>query len=333
MQTGFLEPNEFPRTSTGATPSAIALTGAALDWRFRPREDLVGGFAYGFDQLAYLSSAAADRSLQQHLLSGGLELSIRDYLRIGGSIGGQLAFTGLSGFRGLQAGGGAGTWAALDESDFTTTRLDLEWAHKVGLTAGFGYLTGDRADASLSQELRLGLVTVVLGDRFRAELIGTSRQPAPFPPAPGECPPPGGCTQEVVDPFRYAGNTVWLSGRAEPLSRLALELSGGFEQRNYLDDNSILLQRADGTTSVTAARRRHDRRWFAGASAGLRLSRALSLFLRYDLVVNRSNISSGPPGPSGPGPGPSPGCAPANPSCDNRSYDKNVLTFETVLSF
>ena len=309
MQTGFVDFNDRPGTTTGATPSAIAVTGVALGWRFRPGEATVAEIAYGLDQIAYLASAAADRSLQQHVVSGGLERSLRDDLRVGASIGGQLAFTGLSAFRGMQAGGGANAWVALDETDSTTTRLDLEWMHKAGLSTGFGYLTGDRAEAAVSQALRVGPATLVLGDRLRAELIGTSQQ------------------QGVIDPFGYAGNTVWLGARAEPVTRLELELSGGIEWRNYLDDHVLL----DGSGNEIDRRRRHDRRWFAGASARMRLSQALSLSLRYDLVVNRSNISGG--APARPGPGPGTGCGPIGLGCDDRSYDKHVLTLETGFSW
>ena len=110
LQTGFFENNEFPRFSNAQNASGVATANVAVAVHPRLRDDLAAELSYGFDQLAYLTDSASDRSLQQHEVGSALELSLRDDLRVGASITGQLAFTGVSRFRGLQAAAGGGAW-------------------------------------------------------------------------------------------------------------------------------------------------------------------------------------------------------------------------------
>lgn len=308
LQTSLSGPGDFNQGGSSATASAVATAALAVALRGRISDRLFGEVAYGFDQLAYTASAAADRSLQQHGIAASVELPLRD-LRLGATLGGQLAFTGLSSFRGLEAAAGLGAWAALDESEPLTTRLDLSATHKVGL-AEFGYLGGNRLEADLSQELRLPAVTLDLGYQLRLEALGTQLQNAPPPPR-GGC--PLDCRAQFAVPYGYLGNTVWLSARTGLWSRLDLELSGGFELRDYLDDSYLLLSRGDGTHSEVASRRRQDKRGFGSAQASIRLTRALSLSLRYDLIVNRSNLGGEPPDPN------------------NHDYDKHLFTLGTTV--
>ena len=252
FQTG-LDPVDFSRggTTTGKA-SAVGTTDFSVDWRFFPGGDL----SYAFDQLAYASSAAQDYSLQQHALGLSLESSIREGLRLGASAGGQLAFTGLSSFSGLQAAASLGAWGAIDESGRSTTRLDLQYTRKHGFS-GYEYLSGNRADAVLSQEWRLDPVTFGGGYQFRLEDIGE---------------------QASQQPYAYLANILWASARARLSDRLDLDLSAGYESRDYA-------QAQPGPPE------RHDDRWFGGAAASLWLTKKLALSMRYDLVLNRSNAA------------------------------------------
>ncbi len=111
-----------------------------------------------------------------------------------------------------------------------------------------------------------------------------------------------------------------------------IELSGGIEWRGYLDDNYRLLGPPGGGGGLEIdRRRRQDTRYFAGAAASLTVTHALSLTLRYDLVVNQSNVagdaSDGPGGQCGPGG-----------AChrfdgDNRGDDKHVISLGTALTW
>lgn len=309
--------------AASGTPSPLASAELALAWRPDLPGSLQAEASYSFSQLAYLRNLAADRSVQAHALTASLEARVGAALRVGGALGGQAAFTGLSSFRGLQAQGSAGLWAALDESPETATRLDLEGALLKGL-AEFDYLGGGRLAATLSQELRLEAVTLGLGYRLRGELLGSYAAPWLSPRDP-PCDP--SCTQDVT-PFAWLGHAVWLSARAPLGTSWLLEASAGFELRSYLEDNTRWLKTAGGTVSLIARQRREDQRWFAGASAAFALTRALSLTLRYDLVLNRSNIAARTPD-SGPA------CGMMDPACTFRpdNYDKHVLTLGSTFAW
>jgi tetratricopeptide (TPR) repeat protein len=255
LQSGLAQPG-YGRQSE-RTPSAVAVGNLDLAWRVSPDARV----SYGFDQLSFLSPSASERSLQQHAFAGTMEVRAADRLRLGGTLGAQLIFVGVSKFRGLQASAGSGAWAILEESDLTSTRVDLGFARKSGLSE-FGYLSGNRIEAGLSQELRFGATTISAGYWLRDEDIGSLRESSPWwGPA------------DVI-PFGYLGHTFWGSLRLTPLERLRIELSSGVELRGY------------------AGSRRDDQRFFGSATGSLQLWRGFSLALRYDLLVNRSNQDS-----------------------------------------
>src|SRR5207237_10861315 len=117
---------------------------------------------------------------------------------------------------------------AFDETELTTTRLELGFGPRAGL-GEFGYLSGTRADASVSQELRLKSVALDAGYQFRSEDIGTYRSSCPFP-----------CPATSIEPFGYAGSGGWLSSRAEPGGGLWPELSGGAAGRHHRAANGVV---------------------------------------------------------------------------------------------
>ena len=317
LQTGFFENDQFTRFSADQNASPVATANVAAVVHPRLRDDLGAEFSYVFAQLAYLSDSASDLSLQQHELASAIELALRDDVRVGGSITGQLAFTGVSKFRGLQAAGGGAAWGALDEGDYTTTRVDLGWMKKEGIGLEFDYLTGMRADAAVTQQLRLKAVSLELGYRFRAELIGSSPQTLSIsnPQCPG-----GICTQTIVDPLAYTGSAVWTSARTSGASG-SFEVTAGYESRNYLDATT---DRSSGPGSQTEIRRRrHDDRWFGGFAAASKLTSQLTLSLRYDLLIHRSNNANGNPGPGGGG----------KVDFDDRNYDRHVLLLGTTVTW
>jgi Flp pilus assembly protein TadD len=180
LQTGFFESNEIPRFSTVENASGVATADVVVAVRPRLREGLGTELAYAFNQIAYLTDPASDLSLQQHELATALEWAVRDTLRVGVAGLGQMTFTGVSRFRGLQNAIGASTWGSYDEGDWTSTRVDLGWTGKQGVGAEFAYLTGSRADVAATQQLHVRSFSMDLGYRFRAEMIG--------PPQPS-CPP------------------------------------------------------------------------------------------------------------------------------------------------
>ena len=305
----------------GAAPaaSAAASLSAEFSWRRRLAVDLGAQLAYSVDQLAFLESSAADRSLQSHLVAAALELSPGERLHLGAIAHGQLSFAGLASFRGLEGTLGAATWAALDEAESTTTRVELAWTLKHGFGSEFSYLTGDRIDVGLAQVLRLPPATLEASYRFRAELIG--RLPVAAPAGLPDC---QGCT--YVIPFGYLGHQVQLSGRVPLGDRLRLHAASGLEWRRYLEDG-YLQATVDNQNLVRDPRRRQDQRWYARLGASYQFLAWLEVGLRYDLVVNSSNVGAGPAH-----------CGAFDPSCHvsdpaDWNYNKQVVTAEAQITW
>jgi len=317
LQTGFFENNEFPRFTNDQNASPVATANVAAAVHPRLGHGLAAELSYGFDQLAYLSDSASDRSLQQHELGSALELSLRDDVRLGASITGQLAFTGVSKFRGLQGAAGGGAWVSIDEGDSTTTRFDLGWMKKQGIGVEFDYLTGSRADAALTQQLRLKSVSLDLGYRFRAELIGTSTQ-ALFITS-RDC-PNASCTQEFVDPLAYTSNAIWAAARTSG-ARGSFEVTAGYEARNYLYESFDRAIFPGREPEITNRQRRHDDRWFGGFAASAFITRRLTLTLRYDVLLNRSSTAGDNSGPG------------RATDSDDRSYDRHLLLLGTTVTW
>lgn len=317
-------PVAFSTVSTDATPSAIATATLVGGWRARPANKLFTEVSYGLDQQAYLSSAAADYSVQLHTLTGVAEFSARDWLRFGLGASAQLDFVGLSSFRILQTGGGVRGWVGLDEHELTTTRLGLEWSGDVAPLSEFEYLQGHKAGASLAQTLRLGLFSAELEYRFRYEGLGTLSQSVELPLPPLICGPD--CTEKFVIPFGYLSHTVGLSLRMTLASIAHIGLAAGVESRGYLADSYLELSSSEGTTALDR-RRRTDTRLFGSLFGDVRIWRGLELSLRYDVVANQSNIDDSIRE------GLSEGCHPPDFVChqfdyDNKNYTKHVLLFE-----
>ena len=206
-------------------------------------------------------------------------------VRVGLLAGGDVFFTGLEDFRGLQASVNANAWLAWDETEHTTTRLDLGGASKDGLGEEFAYLTGPRLDATLSQEWRLGPANVTAWYRYRQDRIGTLEQS--FTSEDETL-----ISQTYVIPFGFTGHAVGASGRWQPLPWLTAGLDADVEWRRYMEDNALRVVTANGDTETWDVRRRHDTRFMLIPTVSARLSGHLRLIARYELLVNRSNIDT-----------------------------------------
>ncbi len=288
---------------------ASATASAALAVSYRART--LGASAeagYGLDELAYLNPAAADFSLQRHALLGSLEWALGE-VRLGATAGGQLWFAGLSDFRAAQAAALGEAWAALDEREWTSTRLDFGWAARGALRSEFEPLAGPRAEVAIGQQGRVRAMTVDATYRFRYDGMGSLTQTAQV--SPGEsC--LYGCTQQAVTPYGYRSHAAALTGRAALGAKVRLEIAGGVEWRSYLAHESLTLvtQRPylPAIRDVELDRLRQDVRFFATFGGAVRVHRAIELLARYEVTVNRSNV-------------------------DAESFAKHVLVFEAGLAF
>ncbi|WP_223637742.1 tetratricopeptide repeat protein [Corallococcus sp. EGB] len=265
------------------TASAFAEATVGLTTRLRLSDRLVAALSYGGSQRVYAHASVRDYSLQLHRATAALEWEAARQVRAGLLAGGDLFFTGLEDFRGLQASVNANAWLAWDETERTTTRLDLGVAAKDGLGEEFAYLTGPRLDATLSQEWRLGPAGATAWYRYRQDRIGTLEQS--FTSSDEAL-----VSQTYVIPFGFTGHAVGASGRWQLLPWLTASLDADLEWRRYQEDNALRVVTATGDTETWNARRRHDTRFVLIPTVSARLSSHLRLLARYELLVNRSNI-------------------------------------------
>ena len=176
LQVGFFQRDVFAGAATRSTGSPFAEARVGLAGRFRLSDAAFAELSYSGSQRAYAVPSASDYSLQLHRATASVELESPHRFRVGASGNGDLFFTGLSAFRGLQASVRGTAWLALDEGDVWSTRLDASFARKVGLSSEFSYLTGNRVDAMLSQELRFKKVSAMAWYRYRVDRGGTVSQ-------------------------------------------------------------------------------------------------------------------------------------------------------------
>jgi tetratricopeptide (TPR) repeat protein len=279
-QVGVAQRDVFMGTETG---SPFVEVGLGFVSRHRLSDTLFAEFAYGGSQRVYGLDSSRDYSLQLHRVGASLELEPVQRLRLGASAGGDVFLTGLSDFRGLQASASASVWTALDESEVTSTRLDIAIARKGGLIDEFSYLTGWRLDATLSQEFRLQKVAATAWYRYRRDRIGTLVQAAFSQP---------GVSQEYVIPFSSRSHTLGASARMELGDWGEASLSAGLEWRHYASQSYLRLQLLDGTVEERNRRRRRDVRFVLGPSVSARITKRLLLTLRYDFLSSDSNMDT-----------------------------------------
>ncbi|RKH14405.1 tetratricopeptide repeat protein [Corallococcus sp. CA053C] len=283
LQVGIAARDVSGATTDLDTASAFAEANVGLTARFRLSDGLFATLSYGGTQRAYALSSVQDYSLQLHRATAAVEWEAARRVRMGLLAGGDLFFTGLEDFRGLQAAVNAGAWLAWDETEHTSTRLDLGFSGKDGLGEEFAYLTGPRLEATLSQEGRLRSGSFTAWYRYRQDRIGTLVQAI----TPTEATV---ASQAYVIPFGFMSHAVGGSGRWQPLPWLTASVDAEVEWRRYLEDSSLRVETTDGATETWNARRREDVRFSLGPSLSARLSEHFRLSARYELLVNRSNI-------------------------------------------
>jgi tetratricopeptide (TPR) repeat protein len=300
------------------TASAFAEVSVGLAARLRLSDSLFAHLAYGGSQRAYTRESVRDYSLQLHRATAAMEWEAARRVRVGVAAGGDLFFTGLSAFRGLQGAVNGWTWLALDESERTSTRLDLAFSQKAALVSEFDYLTGPRLDATLSQEWRLPSLNVTGWYRYREDRIGTLVQATTVDSTY--------TSGEYVIPFAWAGHAVGATSRLELGPRFDASLDAELERRGFLDDSFLRVESPVRGEEQWGRRRRRDWRFVLGSAVGLRVAGPLRLSARYELLVNRSNVDTRLEDEPGT-------CTLRDRNCHrydytNGNYDKHVLMLE-----
>jgi tetratricopeptide (TPR) repeat protein len=284
FQVGVASRDVSGETSATQTGSLFVEAGLGAVGRLRLSDTLFAELSYGGSQRVYSLSTARDYSLQLHHVDAKVEWEAARRVRVGVGVGADVFLTGLSSFRGLQASGTATAWAALDESARTSTRLEGAFTPKRGLGSEFDYLSGQRLDAGLSQEVRGGRWALVARYQYRVDLIGTLEQTAATDAAV--------TSQTYVIPYAWRGHGAGASLGVVPFGAWEARLDAGVEWRRYVGDSVLRVRTTQGREEEWGRRRREDLRGLGGASVGVRLARPLRLSARYDLLVNLSNMDT-----------------------------------------
>jgi tetratricopeptide (TPR) repeat protein len=299
LQSGLQSTREVAPSPGEGTASVAATAGVTVARRSQLGEAVAAEVAYGADQVAYASTVVRDYSLQQHALAASVETTRGERWRLGLSLRGALAFTGLEEFRLLQGAGTVGGWVALDEARGAVTRVDAEWSRKVAPREEFHYLAGDRLDVVLSQTVSAGPLELGAAYRYREEAIGTvapgvARETYRLPL--GAC-QMAGCDLSYVIPLGYDSHAGAVTARLPLGERAALGAAAGFEWLRYRGESylSVVVPpdpiHPEPTTLQLDRLRREDRRVYGALWASVRAWSRLDLTLRWDGVRNRSNVA------------------------------------------
>jgi tetratricopeptide (TPR) repeat protein len=282
--------NEVPSTSaitemlgnSGGGPFVDAFLNLA--WHRPLGTRLFGELAYGFDQLAYLDGTLDAFDLQQHSLTATVEARLSPWVRVALTAGGDYLFAGIEQFGAFQRTLVVRPSLAIDEGERVWTSLTAEYDDKHILDEAYYYLQGTRTEVTLRQDVGRRHAHVDLAYRYRVEDLPNPevRIGANLPTLNGMTRPCDTC--QYVIPYSYRSHTALGHLDLDLPGDLLLRVSGSVEDRPYSKESYIVYIEPGLHPKV-----RHDYRYGAGAALALGTGR---LTLRYDLLVNRSNIDS-----------------------------------------
>lgn len=274
-----------------ARRSGFAALSLGLDYGHALSSSLLAQVGYAFGQVAYARPDLAGLDLQAHSLGATGEATLGAF-RLLVPVTVSALYTGLLAPAAFQQSLTARPMLAFDETVATSSSLEFEWTGKrAGAPAYVGY-AGQRLEAALTQvyrpnphaphafDLRLFARHEELGLDYLTDAsdLGCAR----------------GCFRV---PVGYRGAGAAIDGRFRPFDFLGFAWSATGEWRTY--DGAAALGHVAGNNFVAtdaAGDVRVDRRGELSASVDVTLARHLALVVRYDFVVNRSNLAFGNPG-------------------------------------
>jgi hypothetical protein len=265
---------------------------------------------YTLDQLAYPRQDFDPFALQVHNLTARAELTPVAGLRLGLSGGFEVQFAGLQAFSPFQRVATVEPTVAFDEGDALTTLCKLRWQDKEPFHDGDAYYRGQRLDLRLGERLTLRPARVELDLRHRREDIGTRTEDLG---ALSITLRRRGITRTFegtyLVPYAYSSNQALLVASVDLPAGFALSADGGFERLRYRGDSVWYATGPLGRSRELGRKRRADDRLTASAALTVAPVQWLELGLRYEVIVNRSNVSF---------------------AFDDKSFTKQVLGLEIV---
>ena len=243
--------------------------------------------SYTFDQSGYQREEFDPYAFQVHGLALRTEVTARRGLRLGLLGGLDYQFTGLRQFQAFQRVATVEPQLAFDEGPYLTTLLRLRWQDKSPYQEADAYYQGRRTDLRVAQRLRLAALRLDLTYRHRREKIGTRTQDLGTLRFNRK-----GLAVEgtYLAPYAHVSNAIGLAASLELPAGFNLSAEGGFEGLRYSQDSVWYATGPLGRTRELGRKRRKDDRVTASAELTFAPTDWLELGLRYDLIVNQSNI-------------------------------------------
>jgi tetratricopeptide (TPR) repeat protein len=277
------------RNESGA--SAFASVGAAVAYGLDLGRRAFTQAEYDFGQVAYSRGLLDRYGLQVHTLSLSGELT-RGPWRLLVPVEGGLEFAGVRGFSPLERTLSVRPTLSLDESVRSATSVDLGETAKQAGSAALAALGGRRLELGLRQTLRRypGDAGGVSARAFlRREWLGNQVLTGPDDP---------GCAASCfVVPLGHREAGVSLNGGWRFHSGVRLDAAASGQWRRY--DGEAPFGHVSGGAFVVdlrPGRTREDVRLESVVLLQAPLGETLTLVLRYETVLNRSNINDGAPG-------------------------------------
>ncbi len=250
---------------------------------------LASELGYSFTQLAYTNPKVDDFSYQEHALDWYNLLRATHWLRFSAIARGEYSFVGLARtYRPFLLAGGAEAAVAIGRPGSAQLRASGSYAHKRSRDPDYAYLSGDRWQGQLEQQLVLGGFTAAVSASIRWEAIGHYEGAlGTLPSSAGVCP---GCPAVFVTPYAHQTRALALGLSSPAGYPFRLWARGRIEDRPYLHDAFVEGRDRSGRLKHWDVVRRHDRRYGGGVDASVKLGRHAEMVLRYDVMINRSNL-------------------------------------------
>jgi tetratricopeptide (TPR) repeat protein len=247
---------------------------------------------YTFDQLGYQREDFDPYSFQVHTLAArGEWIPVHGlHLDLGGGVDYQ--FTGLRYFAAFQRVATVEPQVVVDEGDHLSTVGRLRWQDKQPYQTSDAYYQGHRLDLRVDERLKWRPVRIDLGYRHRREDIGTRVQDL------GELTLTlrrRGITRTFegtyLVPYAYNSNEVQLTTSIDLPAGISLSLEGGYERLRYSKDSVWYGTGPLGRSRELGRKRRKDDRYDVSAALTWAPLDWLEVALRYDVVINQSNVN------------------------------------------
>ncbi len=251
--------------------SAVVLANVALAHKGGGSTEL----SYSFFQMAYAEATHDTYAFQDHLADLTHRVALGHALRLSVTAKAGAAMTGLrDGLVSFQRSAGLDLGLAFTSSNGSRSRLAGGVTGRDVLDPDYSYLSGALFEVGASQELQRRDWWLSAALIYRRELLGTIHEPLDS-------------SQETVTSYSHQVVGLALRALSPSNKRFRVATNLRLEERFY-SPSTVETTVATGGSTLAYPSARRDRRLTCAFE--LRSGRDPSIAVRYDLVINRSNL-------------------------------------------